>query len=99
MLTKLSVSKSDLIKQLKKIYPNLLKKDLLKIFDQFLNEIKIALKNSERVEIRNSMIFYTSIQKERMSRNPATGQSVLSLKKKIVRFKMGKDLIKVINEK
>ena len=95
----MSVSKSDLIKQLKKIYPNLLKKDLLKIFDQFLNEIKIALKNSERVEIRNSMIFYTSIQKERMSRNPATGQYVLSLKKKIVRFKMGKDLIKVINEK
>ncbi len=95
----MSVSKSDLIKQLKTNYPNILKKDLLKIFDIFLNEIKLALKNSERVEIRNSMIFYTSIQKQRMSRNPATGQAVLSLEKKIIRFKMGKDLIKAINEK
>ena len=95
----MSVLKSDLIKQLKTNYPNILKKDLLKIFDTFLNEIKLALKNSERVEIRNSMIFYTKIQKERVSRNPATGQSVLSLEKKIVRFKMGKDLIKLINEK
>ena len=95
----MSVSKSDLITQLKKIYPNLLKKDLLKIFDIFLNEIKIALKNSERVEMRNSMIFYTRIQKERMSRNPATGKSVLSPEKKIVRFKMGKDLTNLINEK
>jgi len=95
----LSVSKSDLITQLKKIYPNLLKKDLLKIFDIFLNEIKMALKNSERVEMRNSMIFYTRTQKERMSRNPATGESILSPEKKIVRFKMGKDLIKLINEK
>ena len=95
----MSVSKSDLITQLKKIYPNLLKKDLLKIFDIFLNEIKMALKNSERVEMRNSMIFYTRTQKERMSRNPATGESILSPEKKIVRFKMGKDLIKLINEK
>ena len=95
----MSVSKSDLITQLKKIYPNLLKKDLLKIFDIFLNEIKMALKNSERVEMRNSMIFYTRIQKERMSRNPVTGESILSPEKKIVRFKMGKDLIKLINEK
>ena len=95
----MSVTKSDLITQLKKIYPNLLKKDLLKIFDIFLNEIKMALKNSERVEMRNSMIFYTRTQKERMSRNPATGESILSPEKKIVRFKMGKDLIKLINEK
>ena len=47
----MSVSKSDLIKELKIIYPNLLKKDLLKIFDIFLNEIKLALKNNERVEL------------------------------------------------
>ena len=52
------VSKSDLIKQLQIIYPNLLKKDLLKIFDIFLNEIKTALKNDERVELRGWGIFY-----------------------------------------
>ncbi len=48
----MSVSKSDLLSQLSKTYPNLLKRDLLKIFDIFLKEIKIALKNDERVELR-----------------------------------------------
>ena len=47
----MSVSKSDLIKQLQTNYPNILKKDLLKIFDTFLNEIKLALKNGERAKL------------------------------------------------
>ena len=66
----MSVSKSDLIKELKKNYPNLLKKDLLKFFDIFLNEIKMALKNDERVELRGWGVFYQKIQKSRNSRNP-----------------------------
>ena len=66
----MSVSKSDLIKELKIIYPNILKKDLLKIFDIFLNEIKLALKNNERVELRGWGIFYQKSQKSRNSRNP-----------------------------
>ena len=60
----MSVSKSDLIKQLQIIYPNLLKKDLLKIFDIFLNEIKTALKNDERVELRGWGIFYQKKTKQ-----------------------------------
>ena len=42
----MSVSKSDLIKQLKKIYPNLLKKDLLKIFDIFIHIPKLGDKEA-----------------------------------------------------
>ena len=65
----MSVSKSDLLKQLSRTYPNLLKKDLLKIFDIFLKEIKIALKNGERVELRGWGVFYQKTQKSRNSRN------------------------------
>ena len=78
----MSVSKSELIKQLKIIYPNLLKKDLLKIFDIFLNEIKIALKNEERVELRGWGIFYQKTQRGRNSRNPKTGETIYTLEKK-----------------
>tara|TARA_B100001173_G_C15684719_1_gene419408 strand:+ start:104 stop:391 length:288 start_codon:yes stop_codon:yes gene_type:complete len=95
----LSVSKSDLIKQLRLIYPNLLKKDLLKVFDIFLEEVKIALKNDERVELRRWGIFYQKIQKERNSRNPKTGESVYTPQKRNVNFKMSKELFKIINEK
>ena len=95
----MSVSKSELIKQLKLIYPNLLKKDLLKVFDIFLEEVKIALKNDERVELRRWGIFYQKIQKERNSRNPKTGESVYTPQKRNINFKMSKELFKIINEK
>ena len=95
----MSVSKSDLIKQLTKIYPNLLKKDLLKIFDIFIKEIKLALKNDERVELRGWGIFYQKTQKSRNSRNPKTGEAVYTPEKKNINFRMSKELFKIINEK
>ena len=82
------VSKSNLIKQLARIYPNLLKKDLLKIFDRFLNEIKRALKNSDRVELRGWGIFHQKIQKSRNSRNPKSGEIVYTPEKKNINFKI-----------
>ena len=95
----MSVSKSDLIKQLQIIYPNLQKKDLLKIFDIFLNEIKTALKNDERVELRRWGVFYQKKQNSRNSRNPKTGETVYTPEKKNINFKMSKELFKNINEK
>ena len=95
----MSVSKSDLIKELKIIYPNLLKKDLSKIFDIFLNEIKLALKNNERVELRGWGIFYQKSQKSRNSRNPKTGEKIFTPEKKSINFKMSKELFDIINEK
>ena len=95
----MSVSKSDLIKELKIIYPNLLKKDLLKIFDIFLNEINFKLKNNERVELRGWGIFYQKSQKSRNSRNPKTGEKIFTPEKKSINFKMSKELFDIINEK
>ena len=94
----MSVSKSDLIKQLKLIYPNLLKKDLLKVFNIFLEEVKIALKNDERVELRGWGIFYQKTQKARNSRNPKSGEIVFTPEKKYINYKMSKELFKIINE-
>ena len=93
------VTKSDLIKQLQLIYPNLLKKDLIKIFDIFLNEIKTSLKNEERVELRGWGVFYQKKQNSRNSRNPKTGETVFTPEKKNINFKMSKELFKTINDK
>ena len=91
------ITKSELVKQLSKTYPNLLKKDLEKFFDIFINEIKLALKNDERVELRRWGIFFTKNQKGKTSRNPKTGEKVVVEEKKGINFKMSKDLFNEIN--
>ena len=94
----MAIVKSKLIKKLSKNYPNFLKKDLEKFSDIILDEIKQALKRGERVELRSSLgVFYTKIQKARISRNPKTGEKVNTPEKKTIHFKIAKDLFKKIN--
>ena len=56
-----------------------------------------SLKKGERVEFRDWGIFYTNIQKERISRNPKTGEKVQTPKKKTIHFKMSKKMFNKIN--
>ena len=93
----MGIVKSKLLKQLSKSYPNFLKKDIEKFTDIILKEIKSTLKRGERVELRGFGIFSTHIQKERISRNPKTGEKVNTPKKKTIHFKMAKDLFKKLN--
>ena len=93
----MSVVKSNLLKQLSKNFPNFLKKDLEKFTNIILKEIRQTLKKSERVELRGFGIFYTNIQKARISRNPKTGEKINTPEKKTIHFKMSKDLFKKIN--
>ncbi len=92
------VTKSKLLKQLSDNYPNFLKKDLEKFVNIILNEIKQALKKGDRVELRGFGIFSTNTQKERISRNPATGEKINTPQKKTIHFKMAKELFKKIND-
>ena len=92
------VTKSQLLKQLSNNYPNFLKKDLEKFINIILNEIKQALKKGDRVELRGFGIFSTNTQKERISRNPKTGEKINTPQKKTIHFKMAKELFKKIND-
>ena len=93
----MSVKKSEIINKLSNYYPNFLKKDLKKLVDITLKEMKNSLKRGERVELRGFGVFSTNIQKARISRNPKTGEKVNTPKKKTIHFKMSKDLFKKIN--
>ncbi len=94
----MSVVKSDLIKELTKNYPNFLKKDLIKLFDIVLNEMKDALKRGERVELRDLFTIEPRIQKARISRNPKTNEKVNTPEKKSILFKMSKEWANKVNE-
>ena len=93
----MAIVKSKLLKQLSKNYPNFLKKDLEKFVNILLEEIKRTLKRGERVEIRRFGVFFTNIQKARISRNPKTGEKVHTPEKKTIHFKMAKDLFNKLN--
>ena len=93
----MAIVKSEIIKELKKSYPNFLKKDLNKIVEIILKEIKDALQRDERVEIRNFGTYRTNLQKPSIRRNPKTGEKVSVPKKRTIKWKMSKDLFKKLN--
>ena len=90
-------TKLKLLKKLSGNYPNFLKKDLEKFTNIILNEIKKTLKNGDRVELRGFGVFSSNIQKERISRNPKTGEKINTPEKKTIHFKMAKELFKKLN--
>ena len=95
----MAIVKSDLLKQLKKNFPNFQSKDLERVIQIVLNEIKNSLKRGERVELRSSLgIFYTKLQKARVSRNPRTSEKVYTPAKNTINFKMSRDLFKKLND-
>ena len=93
----MAIVKSEIINQIKKSYPNFLTRDLSKLIDIILNEIKNSLKRGEGVELRGFGTFRINIQKESIRRNPKTGTKVNVPEKKTIKWKMSKDLFKKLN--
>ena len=95
----MAIVKSEILKQLKKSYPNFLQSDLDKLVNIIISEIKNALRRGERVELRNSFgVFYTNIQKKSIRRNPKTGEKVMVPEKKTIHWKYSKEIYKDLNE-
>ena len=89
--------KSELLKELKKSYPNFLTRDLDKVIEIILKEIKDSLNRNEGVELRNFGRFSVKTQKASIRRNPRTGEKVSVPEKKVISWKMSKDMFKKIN--
>jgi len=95
----LSVTKSDLIKELADNYPNFFRRDLTKLLDITLYEMQNSLKRGERVELRDIFTIEPRVQKARVSRNPKTNEKINTPEKKSILFKISKKWSKRINEK
>ena len=93
----MAIVKSKLLKQLSQNYPNFLKKDLEKFTDIILNEIKRALRRGDSVELRGFGRISVKTQRASIRRNPRTGQKVAVPEKKVISWKMSKDMFKKIN--
>ena len=95
----MATKKSEIINILADNYPNFLKKDIRKLIEIFVSEVKNAIKRHERVELRDIMTFEPKIQKKRTSLNPKTLEKVDVPEKKSILFKCSKEWKQKINEK
>ena len=93
----MGVVKSKLLKQISNSFPNFQKKDVAKITDIILSEIKRALKREERVEIRGWGSLSIRNQKSSIRRNPKTGDKIAVPSKKVIYWKMSREMFKKIN--
>ena len=95
----MSINKSEILNILAKNYPNFLKRDLKKLVEIFLSEIKYALKRHERVELRDVFTLETKLNKARFARNPKTNEKIFVNEKYSLIFKTSKFWSRKINEK
>ena len=95
----MAIVKSELIKQLKRSYPNFLTRDLTKVTEIILKEIKNSLDRNEGIELRGFGTFFTKkISEKHAARNPKTGELIYVPEKNKVRFRPSKKLEKFINK-
>ena len=93
------MSKQEIIKQRKLKNPSLNHSDLEKVLENFCTSIRKALKNNEKIELREFGTFFLKRIKEKHSaRNPKTGELIYVPEKNKVRFKPGKKLKIKVNE-
>ena len=88
----MSLIKSQLIQDITDQNPHLYIKDVERIVNTIFSEITKSLADGRRVELRGFGAFSVQKRKERIGRNPRTGDAVNVSEKYIPRFKSGKEL-------
>ena len=90
--------RSELLKRLCNLHPNLLRKDVQKILEIIFLEITEALCRGENIEIRGFGIFKATLRKARVGRNPKNSELVQIPEKKAIRWKMSKTFFNRLNK-
>lgn len=88
----MSLIKSQLIQNITDKNPHLYIKDVERIVNTIFSEITKSLSENRRVELRGFGAFSVQKRRERIGRNPKTGDAVKVESKHIPRWKMGKEL-------
>ena len=93
------MSRPDLIKNLKKKYPELNQLELETVIDDFCESLEKALINGHNIELRGFGTFFIKKIKEKYTaRNPKTKELIYVPRKNKVRFRPSRKLKNYINE-
>ena len=80
------MTKSELILKITNKNSFLYQKDVYKIIDSLFDNITKALKDGDRIELRNFGTFTTKLRDARIGRNPKTGIEVPITERNVVTF-------------
>ncbi len=97
MKGKKTMIKSELIQEIA-LKNDLTRTDSDKLVNTIFNTIARALRNGGRVELRGFGVFSCRTRRERVARNPKTGQKVMVKEKRVPFFKAGKHMSESINK-
>lgn len=72
------------------------KREIEKMLEKLISTVQNALKAGEKVSVAGLGTFVVKEKKERLARNPKTGESVHVAAKKAPKFRPGKELKEII---
>ena len=90
--------KSELVRKLCDMHPNILRRDIKKIIEIITFEIVEALCRNESVEIRGWGRLKIVMRKAREGRNPKNSQTIQIPAKRTIKWKMSKILYNRLNK-
>ena len=90
--------RSELLKKLCDLHPNIIRKDIKKILEIIFREIVGALRGGKNIEIRGFGTYKIIKRKARIGRNPKNSELVQIPEKKAIKWKIGKTFFYRLNK-
>ena len=90
--------RSELLQKMRNLHPNVLSRDMEKIFEIIFLEFTKAFCRDENIEIRGFGTYKIAKRKARIGRNPKNSQLVQIPEKKIIKWKMSKTFFNRLNK-
>ena len=90
--------RSELLQKMRNLHPNILSRDMEKIFEIIFLEFTKAFCRDENVEIRGFGTYKIAKRKARIGRNPKNSQLVQIPEKKMIKWKMSKTFFNRLNK-
>ena len=90
--------RSELLQKMRDLHPNILSKDMEKIFEIIFIEFTNAFCRNENVEIRGFGTYKIAKRKARTGRNPKNAQLVQIPEKKAIKWKISKTFFNRLNK-
>ena len=90
--------RSKLLQKMRNLHPNILSKDMEKIFEIIFLEFTKALCRDENIEIRGFGTYKIAKRKARIGRNPKNSQLVQIPEKRMIKWKMSKTFFNRLNK-
>ena len=91
------MKRSDLIRSLQVQFKNMRESDAMAMFDTVMDEMKSAVADDKRIEIRGFGTFQPRNRATKTGYNPSTGETMFLPANKTILFKPSRELTKKMN--